>query len=636
MFGENGAVLDKIDEAALERESANRTREYGVMACISSLIYGGFITFILLAYPGALRDPLALSIFAVSGLAAFAPGVLAFAGQAERDARLPGRLGGEPRHAHVAPGMTTLVLILLIGVIWLARLFETHHDDLVIDDRVGLVIVSLIGIAFLSLILVPQVHRVPIFQSFAGMFQTGAWHRNSFWSALTFFPRVLARGISVFDSWKVHAIAPMAGATQKTTIGRYSLLALHLGPAAMLAWCLPAPIGLVPIAWAALIAISVARRWAWTEDDREYALRNPEYEETQLRVGVSEDLRDEALLALLFMIFLLPIGMRQMHQFFSSTGGAFIVPAGAESNPIAWLSFFGAELAKSIPFVDWVDIYGAKNATVIMQNGNLALSSHIVFTARAIVDLVFLAALLQAISVARRWAQHKKMFFNREINLLDPMIERAEFRKLAVRVDNQWEMSERIADFEHYNATRLRVIRLTCPEPSAMYQVATAIMRLRNIPTSSPSEQLSEFVHQKRSDQLAILNAFEAAKAAGDLDIDTLIDTRRELNWKSAFNEMRGELVDRLVALPRSAAQVTALRHILTGPISDSVWPVREKAMLALAPVALSNASVRKAIESAAENDNAKTGRDLARKISREIGPGISVVPEPEPEPEDA
>ena len=53
---------------------------------------------------------------------------------------------------------------------------------------------------------------------------------------------------------------------------RYALLAATLVPCGVLGYTLGAPWGLIPIAWGFLIAISMSRRWAWIEDDRELAV----------------------------------------------------------------------------------------------------------------------------------------------------------------------------------------------------------------------------------------------------------------------------------------------------------------------------------------------------------------------------
>lgn len=384
----------------------------------------------------------------------------------------------------------------------------------------------------------------------------------------------------------------------------------------------------------------MARRWSWTEIDREYALRNPNYDDKNLRVGVKEDLRDEALLALLVMIFLLPLGMRQLHY---SLGGVFQVPDAIASNPIAWISFFGAELAKSIPFVDWVDIYGAENSTQIQQfecpaqgpcdsasRSRAATSSHIVFGARAVVDLVFLAALIQAISVARRWSQHKTMFFNKEIDRLDPMLERSEFAKVGRCVNGTWVFKPEIEKLEHYSKIRLSSIRLTHDEDTAMWQVATEIMHRRDIPTSSPSEQLAELVSQKRLEQLPILAAIQQARESDDLDIDTIILARKLLNGKPAYNQARVDLAHELIELaipfgtdPSVRKEIlrqrrTALRHILVGDARDSISDVRMLAVLSLSDQ-LNRPEVRATMEEAAQYDPAQRVREAARQALKSI-----------------
>lgn len=657
LFGENGAVLDELEESALERELSDKTAQYGLLSCVTTLLVTGLIWFVIANRSEWFQSLFISTLLLATISLAFLPCALAFAKKASSEGYLPKRLGGEPIHQHVGPGMSVMVIAVVFAIVFVARIFESNIGNLRISDEVGLAVVSLIGLAFLSLIFVPHILRWAGIRSLFTNSSASGIFKSRLWKTITFVPRFLARGASILDSWMVHAIAPMAGATQDTTARRYVILVLQIGATTILAWNLPPPVGLFAIAWAALIAISVARRWSWTELDREYALRNPNYDDSNLRVGVKEDLRDEALLALLVMIFLLPIGMRQLHYSF---GEVFVVPEAIEANPIAWISFFGAELAKSIPFVDWVDIYGAENSTQIGQfecgandqcdpNGlsRAAVSSHIVFGARAVVDLVFLAALLQAISVARRWSQHKSMFFNKEIDRLDPMLERSEFSKVTRRVTGSWLFKDEIANLEHYNKVRLASIRLTHTEDTAMWRVATEIMQRQGIPTSSPSEQLSELVAQKRLDQLAVLAALKEAIQSGDLDIDTIIYTRKQLNGKAAYNQARVELVDALIAYritPEMEPTVrdetlrqqrTALRRILAGETQDSISAVRLRALISLTNQ-LNRPEVYRTFEIAVDQDPAKTVREAAARALKTFNEDAAISKSLERETEDA
>lgn len=640
VFGENGAVLDQLEESALERELSDKTVQYGILSCVTTLMIAALVSYVTIYHPQWFRSPFAMVLLFTTVSMALLPCALAFAAKAVTEGYLPKRLGGEPVHRHVGPGMSVLVIAMLFAVVLIARIFEANIGRLAITDRIGLLVVSIIGIAFLSLIFIPHILRSSNIQSAFRAASINGFFKTFTWKTITFIPRWIARGASVFDSWMVHAIAPMAGATQSTTLKRYVVLVLQIGVTTLLAWNLPSPVGLFAIAWAALISISVARRWSWTEIDREYALRNPNYDDKNLRVGVKEDLRDEALLALLVMIFLLPLGMRQLHY---SLGGVFQVPDAIAANPIAWISFFGAELAKSIPFVDWVDIYGAENSTQIQQfecpeqgpcdsdsRSRAATSSHIVFGARAVVDLVFLAALIQAISVARRWSQHKTMFFNKEIDRLDPMLERSEFGKVGRRMNEAWVFKPEIEKLEHYSKIRLASIRLTHDENSAMWQVATEIMRRRDIPTSSPSEQLAELVSQRRLDQLPILAAIQQSRESDDLDIDAIILARKRLNGKPAYNQARVDLVHELIELeipsgtdPSVRKEIlrqrrTALRHILVGDARDSISDVRMLAVLSLTDQ-LHRAEVRETLEEAAQHDLAQRVREAARQALKSL-----------------
>ncbi len=622
LFGANGAVLSELDEAALEREEADKTFEYGLMACIGSLAFAGLLGVMKVFYSDALTAPLVLVLLVVTGFMTIIPAIIAFAGRAAQEDRLPRKFGAAPKHRHVAPGVAIGVVLALLIVLWVARFLEANYTQIRINDRAGLVVIALIIAAFSLLIFLPHLFRSTRLRTVVRWLQGKGTQATHVGRILFWLPRMFANGLSVLDSWAVHAIAPMSGVTQTKVFSRYAMMVAHLAPAAVLAWYLPPPVGLAAIIWAALIAVSVARRWAWTEDDREYALRNPDYDEKRMRVGVQEDLRDEALLALLFMIFLLPLGMRQMHGWLG--GDVFSVPLGANTLQ-NWMSFFGVELAKSIPFVDWVDIYAATNDTII--ESKTALSSHVVFVARAIVDLVFLAALLQAISVAMRWAKHKAMFFAQEIDRLDPLLERDEFAQLAVKNGDEWLFSDRLPRFAHYHSTSLSRLRLTHAKETPTWQAATQIIRLQGRPTSSPSEQFAELALLLRPDLVAVTAAYEVAKVTDELDYHTLVEARRALNWKQAFNPLRIMLVQSMVALPDRGERLKALRHTLQGDIQDSIAPVRRIALEALIPFIATEETVSLTIQRAAEQDPAKAIREAAR---------VAVVPVLDPHPEPA
>lgn len=94
-------------------------------------------------------------------------------------------------------------------------------------------------------------------------------------------------------------------------------------------------------------------------------------------------------------------------------------------------------MAKAVPLVDWTEIYQVNGSSPIhLDEEVIGAGQHVVFGMRVLVDLVLLAAFLQAISITQWTKNLKEMFYSeRSINSLDPFVEPHEFRKL-VRQDS--------------------------------------------------------------------------------------------------------------------------------------------------------------------------------------------------------
>jgi|GEM_PF-4087559 len=227
------------------------------------------------------------------------------------------------------------------------------------------------------------------------------------------------------------------------------------------------------------------------------------------------------------------------------------------------------------------------------------------------------------------------------------MLERTEFSKVTRRVNGNWLFKDEIENLEHYNKVRLAGIRLTHAEDTAMWRVATEIMQRLGISTSSPSEQLSELVAQKRLDQLAVLAALKEAIQSDDLDIDTIIYPRKKLNGNAAYNEARVELVDALIAhqvTPEMERTVrdetlwqrrTALRRILAGETQDSISAVRLRALMSLSDQ-LHRPEVHRTFQIAVDQDPAKTVREAAARALKTFNDDAASLESLQRETEDA
>ena len=238
--------------------------------------------------------------------------------------------------------------------------------------------------------------------------------------------------LSSFDAFLVRVISPVTGVTQSGSATPKLILISIFLPLTLLAYFLPAPLGLLPIAVAGLLIVSLHRRWAWVESDRDKSLRISSRSKSNFRVGFkNDDMRDEALTGYVFLFALIPLALRQIQLAY--TPFVPIPEHGGDAEAIgSWLTFFGAELAKGVPIVDWIDIYKVDEQPLFRTRDGEALGLHLIFAARLIVDLVLLAALFQAINIWRRTEAQQKLFDEGQVEFFDPFVEKRLFRQAFV------------------------------------------------------------------------------------------------------------------------------------------------------------------------------------------------------------
>ena len=293
------------------------------------------------------------------------------------------------------------------------------------DPFFGAYILGLVLVLFLGFVSVPHVQAFLQRPS-----RIGSPSVLSDASRAGFVPPDPAVLVSAFDSFLVRSVAPLSGAVQHNRNG-FPLLphALLIGvfvPLTAMGFALPAPYGLAPILFATLLAVGLGRRWSWVEADRETAMRIHKLKDENIRIGFLNDLRDEALLGYAFLFVLIPLALRQI-QLWVAPFAPVAADLEAHGSLIAWAQFFGTELAKGVPIVDWADIYGLKSTAPFKANN--PLSQHLVFASRLLVDIVIIAALLQAWGIVRRNSDQLTLFKDGQLDLLDPFEERARFRR---------------------------------------------------------------------------------------------------------------------------------------------------------------------------------------------------------------
>jgi formylglycine-generating enzyme required for sulfatase activity len=284
--------------------------------------------------------------------------------------------------------------------------------------------------------------------------------------------------LSLFDWLLARPFAIFAGATLRPWWLRYGWLFSVLLGCAWLGWSLPPPQGLYGIAAGILAIFAVVRRWNWIERDREAFMTargsDPEIE----RIGFAEDLRDEALIAIVFLFLLIPLGLRQVdlaYDAFDLARGEQM-PAEELGQFLKWLGFFGAELAKAVPLVDWSEVFHVANGSPI--TARTALGAQIVFAMRASLDLLLIAAVVQAVQIAGRLNAQYSAFRVGKLPILDPFAERREFRKLAGQLSKHPHVplirQPAIEDFPEYQSSRL--VTVVCGDGQRQ-QIRAQIMR---------------------------------------------------------------------------------------------------------------------------------------------------------------
>ena len=196
------------------------------------------------------------------------------------------------------------------------------------------------------------------------------------------------------------------------------------------------PLGAAAVTIGMLAVLAIVRRWNWGERDRETFLIERGKREGALRIGFGQDLRDEALFGVACLFLLVPLGLHQVYLIscadaacaFSFRGGKSLPDAPLDAFG-AWLGFFGAELAKTVPFVDWSEVFYVANASPI--KAETAVGSITVFLLRVGLDLLLLAAVLQAVQIATRLSEQNRAFHASRLPMLEPFAEARELRKAA-------------------------------------------------------------------------------------------------------------------------------------------------------------------------------------------------------------
>lgn len=314
-------------------------------------------------------------------------------------------------------------MVLIVSLAWAAA----HDAFSALGPNMGVVTTLFVMFAFVFFIVLSSVTRgFNVFQE-----------RGTAPKPAAFGP---AASLTTLASWAdsilVRILAPLTGAVQAPD-GRHGLGWHHaliigiLAPLTLLGFGLPQPWGLVPIGAAFLFALAIGRRWAWVEGDRETASRLRTTKGKDIHVGFSNDLRDEALLGYSFLFVLVPLTLFQLNEMTGAfclrgevvNGSAACMMTQAQGKFEDWIAFFGLELLKAVPLVDWVEIYGLNVEPKLMPTPNLDVAQHLMFGSRVLVDFVVMAALFQAIAIFQRNQTQRKLYDSGQLDVLDPISE---------------------------------------------------------------------------------------------------------------------------------------------------------------------------------------------------------------------
>ncbi|MDP3491481.1 MAG: hypothetical protein Q8R82_00080 [Hyphomonadaceae bacterium] len=583
--------------AAEGRKPAIRCGAIGLVGVATILVVAS------MALAGFLAPPIELDPRLLTALyvAALLPPIIANWLQARREGRLPVKRGDKQPDHISGLGATTLILFVLM-VVTLGLWAAATGVNAQISVYAGLIVLVGLVVAF-SLV----AFGLPASRQL---------------SALGKLIRTVVKPVgwlfSTIDSLLVFAVANALGANEQNWPRRFGLLLGSLAPCAALGWWLPAPYGIMPLALALMGSIAIARRWAWVEEDRENAMLARRFEGDHIRVGFTQDLKDEALIGFIALFAIVPIGLRQLH--ISLGGNVFIIDPVADTDHIfAWLSFFGTEMAKAVPFVDWTEIYRVEgSSTIRLDDTSLGVGQHVVFGMRILVDLVLLAAFLQAIAITQRTKKLKDMFYVEEsLNRLDPFIEPHELGKLVRATGNGFEIVDKTFDeFPVYDPDRLEELK-QLGDRSAVGFVASKL--LERDEGGGPEERLSREARREKPEKEKCLTLLAEVGDTPVVQVGPLKAAHYALNQYAAFKQVRQAIVVELVrAFPRDA-RINALSEVLIGPSAGVQDPRQEVRIIALQglfhPALEGNKVAQASIRHAAAHDPANTIKVAAREM---------------------
>lgn len=609
-YGWNGVPLDRVSEPILEKELAKtRDAELAVPCLLAVLAAIGVVIAIDVFVEDLGAKIFGSSLLALFALSAIFAASVGFINKAQDLNKIPSRSNSVSPASHVS-GLGAAIILGIGGCLGAAAYFgQTSNGHIRIPEWLGLSVIILLCVVFAWIFL------------FSKIFDLSALRGGQRILERLFKPLgPLGRAFSQFDACLVFVFAPIFGATLQGAFMRYGVLFSHLIGGTMFAWIGPAPMGLFGALWAMVGIVSLSRRWSWIETERNRILQDPAISAADLRISIDDDLRDEAILGLLALVVVLPIAMRQVHLWLPAAP-IFSVEPTAVNRLDAWIGFFGVELLKALPFLDWADVYDAQAVTRIESVS--PLSMHLVLVARAILDLLFISAIFQSIAISVSLAKNRSDFLHKRsgVDQLDSRIEVRELNGLAYRSKGQWVFRREIFDFTHYNLRRLSFLRLRAPEGSRLRAVIDKILVLSNREVVPPAEQLVEITARKQVSPKELGFALSEVEDSKNFDLELLAMARRQLNRKGGMENERKKIVQWIVSnLPNDPARERELARILYGREADSLANIRVIVVGSLARNAKIYPRNRLVLSAALTSDRSKSVRQVIDREMKRYG----------------
>lgn len=332
----------------------------------------------------------------------------------------------------------TFLTLFLLTVIWISSNFAPSSADI---NNSSLQTEKVIPVAWGSLAYV-LVLVVCGAKALSGLFYTQriTTHTNSKYQNIERYltlPFSLLSAIWSFVDWLlVRVFSTLIGSGIDNDYGRYSVLVLFSIGSIAIAENFDGSVPIFTLSFLILCLIGVLRRWSWVERDREVFLleRGARSDQSIFRVGFKNDLRDETLIAIALIMLTIPVTFEVVQVWTCShhdSGCAFETSTSSSwmSSKTKWIGFFGAELVKTLPFVDWSEVFNVANGSPIVIR--TSFGAQFLFWVRASLDILFIASILQVFQLGARNREQLNAFYAGRLQVLEPFAEKKEFTKAA-------------------------------------------------------------------------------------------------------------------------------------------------------------------------------------------------------------